>query len=472
MFLRACRAAAQALVVAFIIALPTMADYEAGQRALDAGDPGEALSQWRAAAGTDDRRAMLELGRLYTQGLGVLQDYVEAHKWFNLAASRGEAAAAQERDALAERMTPRQVAAAQKRASEWQPAADETVEVSEADVATAPISDAGPPRQTIHEAQVLLAELGYEPGAFDGVWSSDSARAYGEFLRDAGLRSGETLTPEALRAMRGAARRQRDDADVALSAAQEPSETNQSDADDAAFAAAKAEDCASPACEAEAYQRYLQQHPNGRHASEALRLMEEAKRMADDTRFAQAKSEATVDAYQRYLLAHPEGRHASEARRLLEEAKHTADDSAFTKAKAKDTSRAYEQYLEGYPNGRHSAEARQLHADATRVEERRNLVQRISDKNFSGTYENGDRITYRFLRTGKVIGTYDPGWFFGLPTTSSCSGKWRTNGGNVQFNCDYGVGGSNILVVANLEGNVLVCREKTWMGIETVRLTN
>ena len=200
--------------------------------------------------------------------------------------------------------------------------------------------------------------------------------------------------------------------------------------------------------------------------------MEEAKRMADDTRFAQAKSEATVDAYQRYLLAHPEGRHASEARRLLEEAKHTADDSAFTKAKAKDTSRAYEQYLEGYPNGRHSAEARQLHADATRVEERRNLVQRISDKNFSGTYENGDRITYRFLRTGKVIGTYDPGWFFGLPTTSSCSGKWRTNGGNVQFNCDYGVGGSNILVVANLEGNVLVCREKTWMGIETVRLTN
>ena len=209
MFLRACRVAAQALIAALVIALPTMADYEAGQRALDAGDPGEALTQWRAAAGADDRRAMLALGRLYMQGLGVLQDYVEAHKWLNLAAGRGEATAAQERNALAEKMTPQQVATAQKRASEWRPAADETVKASDTDVATASVSDTGPPRQTIHEAQVLLAELGYEPGAFDGVWNSGSARAYGEFLRDAGLPSGETLTPEALRVMRETARRER-----------------------------------------------------------------------------------------------------------------------------------------------------------------------------------------------------------------------------------------------------------------------
>ena len=209
MYWQTCRGAL-ALMVTLVITLPTMADYEAGQRALDAGQPAEALRQWRAAAAADDRRAMLALGRLQLQGLGVLQDYVEAHKWFNLAASRGEAAAAQERDALAERMTPQQVSTAQDQASAWRPDADETVEVSDADVATAPVSDAGPPRQTIHEAQVLLAELGYEPGAFDGVWGSGSARAYGEFLRDAGLPSGETLTPEALRAMRGAARHQRD----------------------------------------------------------------------------------------------------------------------------------------------------------------------------------------------------------------------------------------------------------------------
>ena len=38
--------------------------------------------------------------------------YVEAHKWFNLVASRGEVAALHERDALAAKMTPLQIAAA------------------------------------------------------------------------------------------------------------------------------------------------------------------------------------------------------------------------------------------------------------------------------------------------------------------------------------------------------------------------
>ena len=77
------------VVFTLVVAPSARADYEAGQRAFDAGDTGEAISQWRAAASAEDRRAMLALARLYTRGLGVLQDYVEAHKWFNLAASRG-----------------------------------------------------------------------------------------------------------------------------------------------------------------------------------------------------------------------------------------------------------------------------------------------------------------------------------------------------------------------------------------------
>ena len=109
------------LAVVLLAALAARADYEAGQRAWDAGRPDEALAQWQAAAGSDDRRAMLALGRLYLQGLGVLQDYVEAHKWLNLAASRGEEAAVEERDALAEEMTPAQVAEAQALAQAWRP---------------------------------------------------------------------------------------------------------------------------------------------------------------------------------------------------------------------------------------------------------------------------------------------------------------------------------------------------------------
>ena len=102
-------------------AAPALADYEAERQAWDSGDPAVALSEWRAAAAAEDRRAMLALGRLYLQGLGALQNYVEAHTWFNLAASRGLMEAAAERDALAAKMTPAQVAAAQARAAAWRP---------------------------------------------------------------------------------------------------------------------------------------------------------------------------------------------------------------------------------------------------------------------------------------------------------------------------------------------------------------
>ena len=118
---RAARIAVLLLIVLLAGVSPVGADYDAGQRAWDAGRMDEALSHWLAAADAGDRRAMLALGRLYRQGLGVPQNYVEAHKWLNLAASRGEAAALEERDALAAQMTPTQVAEAQERATQWQP---------------------------------------------------------------------------------------------------------------------------------------------------------------------------------------------------------------------------------------------------------------------------------------------------------------------------------------------------------------
>ena len=119
-FLR--RALRTALLAAALLSmLPAHADYESGQQAWDAGRVDEALAQWQTAAGSGDRRAMHALGRMYLQGFGVLQSYVEAHKWFNLAASRGDTVAAAERDALAEKMTPEKVARAQALARAWRP---------------------------------------------------------------------------------------------------------------------------------------------------------------------------------------------------------------------------------------------------------------------------------------------------------------------------------------------------------------
>ena len=111
------------LLTAVVVLAPSArADYEAGQRAWKEGRPDVALTEWRSAAASADRQAMLALGRLFVQGVGAPQDYVEAHKWLNLAASRGEAAASKERDALAAKMTKEQVATAQARAAAWRPA--------------------------------------------------------------------------------------------------------------------------------------------------------------------------------------------------------------------------------------------------------------------------------------------------------------------------------------------------------------
>jgi uncharacterized protein len=65
---------------------------------------------------------------MYDEGRGVPQDYVQAHKWYNLAASRFPTSAKEfrdravgNRDAIAAKMTPAQIAEAQKLAREWKP---------------------------------------------------------------------------------------------------------------------------------------------------------------------------------------------------------------------------------------------------------------------------------------------------------------------------------------------------------------
>ena len=62
---------------------------------------------------------LFELGMIYSAGVDVRQDLVEAHKWFNLAAIRGNTDAAAYRQEVAREMSPRDVAAAQRAAREW-----------------------------------------------------------------------------------------------------------------------------------------------------------------------------------------------------------------------------------------------------------------------------------------------------------------------------------------------------------------
>jgi hypothetical protein len=66
---------------------------------------------------------MTNLGAMYSQGRGVVQDYVQSHMWRNLAASRqtGEdrELSVKARDAVASFMTADDLSEAQRLAREW-----------------------------------------------------------------------------------------------------------------------------------------------------------------------------------------------------------------------------------------------------------------------------------------------------------------------------------------------------------------
>ena len=145
-------------VLSFIyLAAPAWADFQAGTDAYQRRDYPTALKEWRPlaeqgnavaqsnlgllyqngrgvpqdyvqarqwfekAAVQRDAKAQHSLGLLYAKGQGVSQDFVQAYMWYSLAIANGEKEGAIIRDALVKRMTPAQIAEAQKRAREWKP---------------------------------------------------------------------------------------------------------------------------------------------------------------------------------------------------------------------------------------------------------------------------------------------------------------------------------------------------------------
>jgi TPR repeat protein len=88
----------------------------------------EAIKWLYKAAEQGYAAAYYSLGVMYEHGQGVVQDFVQAYVWFSLAAVGASASeprrrknAISARDKLAAKMSPAQVAQAQKLASEWKP---------------------------------------------------------------------------------------------------------------------------------------------------------------------------------------------------------------------------------------------------------------------------------------------------------------------------------------------------------------
>ncbi len=143
-------------VLLVVLAAPAWAGWDEGVAAYDRGDYATALREWRPIAEQGNASAQYNLGVMYYNGVGVpqddaeaakwfrkaadqgnasaqfnlgvmyghgygVQDYVQAHMWYNLAEAQCRTATARNRGRVAKLMTPAQIAEAQRRAGKWRP---------------------------------------------------------------------------------------------------------------------------------------------------------------------------------------------------------------------------------------------------------------------------------------------------------------------------------------------------------------
>ncbi len=136
---------------------PALADFAAGLTAYEKGDYAAAIKEWRPladqgdaptqynvgllyldghgvgqdfaeaakwfkrAADQDYTAAQHNLGAMYGSGQGVKRDYIQAYKWLNLCAGKGNAGCVTQRDLVAKKLRPGQLAQAQKMSTDFTP---------------------------------------------------------------------------------------------------------------------------------------------------------------------------------------------------------------------------------------------------------------------------------------------------------------------------------------------------------------
>ncbi|HTC36605.1 MAG TPA: tetratricopeptide repeat protein [Bryobacteraceae bacterium] len=81
----------------------------------------EAVNWFRRAAEQDYTQAQHNLGAMYGSGQGVKRDYIQAYKWLNLCAAKGNSGCVTQRDLIAKKLKPGQIAEAQRLATQFQP---------------------------------------------------------------------------------------------------------------------------------------------------------------------------------------------------------------------------------------------------------------------------------------------------------------------------------------------------------------
>mgnify|MGYP001440917094 CR=1 FL=1 len=79
----------------------------------------EAVRWYRLAAEQGYANAQYNVGIMYADGDGVAEDNVLAYMWYNLAAAQGQQLAVSLKENIERRMTREQIAEAQRLSTEW-----------------------------------------------------------------------------------------------------------------------------------------------------------------------------------------------------------------------------------------------------------------------------------------------------------------------------------------------------------------
>ncbi len=159
-----------------------LADFSSALESYQRGNLSKAAAEFKTLANHNDADAQYMLGYMYALGEGVTQDYINAHKWLNIAASQGKDGARKARDRVAGRMSRSQITRAQQLARNWKPVPTQIPRsfASSQPQTTVYISS----RNTIRDVQRRLSELGYQPGPADGSPGSRTRNAIRHYQMD------------------------------------------------------------------------------------------------------------------------------------------------------------------------------------------------------------------------------------------------------------------------------------------------
>ena len=185
------------VLICLLFSAASWADFDSAMSNYERKDYYAAANEFKKLSAENDSDAQYMLGYLYATGKGVLKDYVEAHKWFNLAASHGNNDAIKARAGVEKHMSGEQISLAQKQARNWTPGRHRTpaLAMDELEPVTVPVLEKElRDKESIRQVQRKLAQLGYRPGPADGAMGNKTRQAIRQYQRDKKLPINSKVT--------------------------------------------------------------------------------------------------------------------------------------------------------------------------------------------------------------------------------------------------------------------------------------